>query len=288
MSVITFWNDSREQSGKTLTAVAIATNMAIERNSKVLLLSTSFDDPTMKNCFWGSGSSRNTGMFSAKNNAVTVENGIEGLFKLVASNKLTPSEITDYTKVVFRDRLEVIGGFAAIKGKSMEENIEQYNRIQECYVELIKTANQYYDIVIVDLDKTLLTRTKEAILKISDVNVYVLSQRLESIDRYNELRNMNKHLLGNRHVPVIGRYDDRYKYNSKNVARYLGERKELDLLPFNLLYMEATEETKVADLLLRLKNVKDKTDENYIFMQCVQNLTNKIVKKMQEMQMKLR
>ena len=39
MSVVTFWNDDREQSGKTLSAVAVATMMAIERNFKILLLS---------------------------------------------------------------------------------------------------------------------------------------------------------------------------------------------------------------------------------------------------------
>ena len=41
MSIITFWNDSRDQAGKTLAAMAVATTMAIERNSKILLISTS-------------------------------------------------------------------------------------------------------------------------------------------------------------------------------------------------------------------------------------------------------
>lgn len=53
MSIVTFWNDDREQTGKTLTSVAVATRMAIERNNRILLISTSFQDPTMKNCFWG-------------------------------------------------------------------------------------------------------------------------------------------------------------------------------------------------------------------------------------------
>ena len=52
MSIITFWNDDREQSGKTLTAVAVAINMAMERNSKILLISTSVADSTIKKCFW--------------------------------------------------------------------------------------------------------------------------------------------------------------------------------------------------------------------------------------------
>ena len=52
MSIITFWNDTREQTGRTLTSVAVATRMAIERNSKILLLSTSVADSTMRKCFF--------------------------------------------------------------------------------------------------------------------------------------------------------------------------------------------------------------------------------------------
>ena len=288
MSIITFWNDTREQSGKTLTSIAVATRMAIERNSKILLISTSFDDDTMKSSFWGNENAKSANIFNAKNSNIAVENGIEGLVKLITSKKLTPSTITDYTKVVFKERLEVIPGFSLTNEKTLEEEIEEYKKIEECYIELIRLANQYYDIVIVDLDKMLSTKTREEILRISNINVYVLSQKLESINRYSELKNSNGEFIKNKSIPVIGRYDRRFKYNSKNIARYLGEKKELHLMPLNLLYMEAVEEVKVVDLFLKLKNVKDKTDENYIFFECTLNLTNSILKKLQEMQMRMR
>ena len=289
MSIITFWNDCREQSGRTLTSVAVATRMAIERNSKVLLISTSFADTTMGNCFWGEVSNKNTALFTeGVNDSVTVENGIEGLYKLVTSNKLTPSIITDYTKVIFKGRLEVISGFSESKIRDLQNNIEELRKIEESYVDLIRVASQYYDIVIVDLDKRLNPKVQENILKISNLNVYVLSQRLESINRYKELRNQNKNSFQNLCIPVIGKYINKYKYNSKNIARYLGEKKEMDVIPFNLLYMEAADEIKVVDLFLKLKNVKDKTDENYIFMQSVLNLTNNIMKKLQDLQMRMR
>jgi hypothetical protein len=92
----------------------------------------------------------------------------------------------------------------------------------------------------------------------------------------------------NRGIPLIGKYIREHKYNSRNLARYLQERKEFDVIPFNLLYSVAAEEATVVDLFLRLKNVKDKTDENYIFMQCVSNLTNNIWKKLQDMKMRMR
>lgn len=288
MSIITFWNDGREQTGQTLTAIAVATRMSIERNSKILLISTSVNDSTMKKCYWGQENTQVLNLFNNKNNTLAVENGIEGLFKLVTSNKLTPTTITDYTRVVFKGRLEVITGPEASKSRTQEENIEDLKKIMVSYTELIKIANQYYDMVIVDLDKRLSSKIREDILKISDVNVFVLSQKMESINRYNELKHQNNDVTRNRCIPVIGKYIKDYKYNSKNIARYLQEKRELDLLPFNLLYMEAAEEGKVVDLFLKVRNIKDKVDENYFFMKCTLDLTNNILKRLQELQMRMR
>ena len=288
MSIVTFWNDDREQSGKTLTSVAVATRMAIERNYKILLISTSFLDPTIKNCFWGNEISRNLKLFGGKLNNIAVENGIEGLSKLIAANKLTPDVITDYTKVIFKGRLEVLNGFNGMKDADEMTNIKTYEKIAEGYVDLIRTANQYYDMVLVDLDKTIFAGIREKILEISNVNVMVFSQKKESLDRYIKYKENASSGELNKLVPVIGKYMDQSKYNLKNIMKYIGERKEINVVPFNMLYFEAAEEAMVTDLLLRLKNVKDTSDENYIFMQDVLNLTDKIIKRLQELQMKMR
>ena len=288
MSIVTFWNDDREQSGKTLTSVAVATRMAIERNYKILLISTSFLDPTIKNCFWGNEVSRNLKLFGGKLNNIAVENGIEGLSKLIAANKLTPDVITDYTKVIFKGRLEVLNGFNGMKDADEMTNIKTYEKIAEGYVDLIRTANQYYDMVLVDLDKTIFAGIREKILEISNVNVMVFSQKKESLDRYIKYKENASSGELNKLVPVIGKYMDQSKYNLKNIMKYIGERKEINVVPFNMLYFEAAEESGVADLLLRLDNIKDTSDENYIFMQDVLNLTDKIIKRLQELQMKMR
>lgn len=289
MSIITFWNECREQSGRTMTAVAVATRLSIERNYKVLLISTSFGDSTLKNCFWGEINSKNAKLFgNSKGNNIAVENGIEGLLKLVTSNKLTPEIITDYTKVIFKGRLEVLDGLSKVSGKLLSGSEEQIRNMEETYIELIKTANQFYDVVVVDLDKGVSPKAQKDILKLSNVNIYVLSQRLESINKYNELKQSEPEIMKVRGIAVIGKYMSKYKYNSKNIARYLGEKKELATIPYNYLYMAAADEAGVVDLFLKLRNIKDKTDENYIFMEETLNLTNNIMKKVQELQMKMR
>lgn len=288
MSIVTFWNDDREQTGKTLTAVAMATAMAIDKNYKILLISTSFQDPTIKNCFWGDETQKNLKLFGAKNHNIAVENGIEGLLKLITSNKLTPGVITDYTKVIFKGRLEVLNGFVGDKDASFDENYEEYKKVEKSYIELIRMANQYYDMVLVDLEKTMSTATKEEILRISNLNIMVFSQKKVSVDRYRMLRDNNGEVMGVKTIPVVGKYSSHSKYNVKNLTRYLDEKKEISVVPYNLLYFEATEEVGVVDLFLRLKNVKDKTDENYIFLEEVTKLMEKIIKRLKELQMKMR
>lgn len=288
MSIVTFWNDDREQSGKTLTSVAVATRMAIDRNFKILLISTSFGDPTMRNCFFGNDVQKNLKIFGGRNNNIAVENGIEGLVKLIASKKLTPDVITDYTRVVFKSRLEVVCGFVGANDKTREENFSIYQRMQESYIDLIRTANMYYDMVIVDLDKDLSTKVKEEILRMSNLNILVFQQKLSSINNYIELRNINKEIAGLKYIPVIGRYDNRTKYNIKNITKYINEKKELYIIPFNLLYYEAAEEAAVVDLFLKMRNFKDKSDENYIFMDSTKKLSDKIIKRLQELQKKMR
>lgn len=286
MSVVTFWNDDREQSGRTLTSVAVATRMAIERNYRILLISTSFADPTMKNCFFGKD--RAVKLFGGQSNNISVETGIEGLSKLILSNKISPNVITDYTRVVFKGRLEILCAAEGPEHAPYIDNVQSHKRLEESYVNLIQSANQYYDMVLVDLDKDLSTKVREEILQMSNLNVLIFSQKIQSLDRYKELKSNKKEINSPKSLPVIGKYINETKYNLKNISKYIGEKREINVIPFNTLFYEYSQEAGVADLFLKLRSLKDTSDENYIFMQDVLNLTDTIIKRLQELQMRMR
>ena len=289
MSVVTFWNDDREQSGKTLSAVAVATMMAIERNFKILLLSTSCNDSTMKNCFWVDSTRKNSNkdLFGRSSNNIAVENGIEGLTKLISANKIQPSIITDYTRVIFKGRLEVLNGYTGAENDT-NPNEYSFQKVSELYPELIKIANQYYDMVIVDLDKNLNQKIKDEILEITNVNVFVFTQRLASLNRYNNLKTNDLNIKSLKCIPVIGKYDKDSKYNKKNIMRYLGIKKDINLMPYNRLFFEAAEEANVTELFLKQRNIKDTTDDTYMFINEVVRLIDTIVQRVQELQKKMR
>lgn len=74
-----------------------------------------------------------------------MEEGILGLTKIMRSNKLEAQSITNYTKIIFKDRLEILQSFKGVA--------TQYEEIQKIYPEVINLANKYYDLVLVDLGK---------------------------------------------------------------------------------------------------------------------------------------
>ena len=47
MSIITFLNRDKKESGQSLSVAAIATLMAIEHNYRILIISTDFNDKTL-------------------------------------------------------------------------------------------------------------------------------------------------------------------------------------------------------------------------------------------------
>ena len=52
MAIISFWSGENRESAQTLSMVAVATQMAIEHNYRILVIDTTFQDDTLERCFW--------------------------------------------------------------------------------------------------------------------------------------------------------------------------------------------------------------------------------------------
>ena len=277
MSVITFVNNIEEETGKTMSLVAIATNMAIDYNNKILIISTTNKFDRVKTCFFEDVQVKKIrrGILGARTAILDNESGMEGLAKIIRSNRLTPEMITNYTKVVFRDRLE------AILGVKDTENSE---KIQEEYVELIKVANQYYDRIFVDLDNNIEPNVRQQIIDHSDLVIVNTSQNFNSLQQLKENKKNYELLKSARTLFLMGRYDKFSKYNIKNVTRFLEEKNQILTIPYNTLFFEAANESNVADLFLRFKKISDPDDRNALFLKEVKRATENIIYRLQELQ----
>jgi hypothetical protein len=288
MSVITFVNNRKEETGKTLSLVAIATNMAIENNEKILIISTTNKESKIKSCFFEDTEVKKMrlGIFGQNMSALDTEAGIDGLAKMLRSNKLNPDMITNYTKVVFKDRLEVLlGKNKSERNQNIEEKVQSSPiEIADEYVEIVKIANQYYDKVFVDLDYNLNQDIREQIIDQSDLIILNSSQNYKSLKELKENKENNKLLKSPRTLLLIGRYDKYSKYNVKNITRYLGEKNKVLTVPYNTLYFEACNEAGVPDLFLKLKKMYDLDDRNAIFMEEIKRASENIIYRLQELQ----
>lgn len=281
MSIVTFWSNTNKQTGQSMSLVANATSMAIEHNYRILIISTKYNDDTLELCFGGIHKNKTILDRIVKNPTVALDSGIEGLSKVAYSGRLTPEIIQNYTQVIYKNRLEVLYGF---KEEEDRPTKNEYLKLKPHYKDIIKNASNFYDMVFVDLNKGLEDEMIRDILNISDLIVYSMEQKMSMINEFLKLKNDYSENKKNNLLLNIGRFDNDSKYTVKNISRYLGLKRDIAITPYNTLYSEASDEANVADLFLNIRKVSD-ADRNSIFVKEVNQSVEKIIYKLQELQM---
>lgn len=276
MAIVTFYTNCKQETGNTVSALALATYLGIVKNKKILFISTSLNDNSIKQAFWPEQDKKKSGLFGPNTN-IASENGIEGLDRIIRSNKISPDIVTDYTKVALKSRLELLMGYNGSE--------DQYKEIQNLYPQVISLATKCYDMVIVDIDKQLEMKTKMEITNLSDVVVAMTTQKMENIDKLIKLMAEGVILKKHKTIITLGKYDDKVKYNAKNISRNVLRQKEIiNTVPYNSVLFEAVQEGKIIDIFLKFLSLKTK-DENYIFLEEIKRLSEDIEKKQREVQM---
>ena len=275
MPIITFWSDGKTETGKTVSMAAIGTVLSIENNYKTLLFNANYNDTTLEDCFWEEEKEQKM-LFARNNKMVDISEGITGLSKAIASNKATPEIIANYTKTVFKNRLEVLTDKNVIK--------DDYKKQKNLFKEIAKMANRYYDLVFVDLNGDIYDKTVQEFLDISNLIVVTTSQKLKQIKEYMNLKRAGNELKNKNMILLLGRYDKNSKYTSKNVGRYIGEN-DVYTVPYNTLFFEACNEGKIVDYFLKYRKA-NATERNSIFVSEVNETTQGIIYHLREMQMK--
>lgn len=285
MSIITFWNYQNVETGKTMSLVATATYMAVEHNVRTLIVSTTNKKDKIKNCFLKEEkrSKINLGIFGPNTKTFDTQTGLKGLEKIVRSGKLEPNAVTNYTKVVFKDRLEVLLGE---EEKENETEVEKNELLKtyETYPDIISAANSYYDRVFVDLDYNIPKEIRDRILQKSDIVILSITQGMSGLELLKQNKANDQLLKSPKTLLIIGRYDRYSKYNIKNITRYLGEKNQILTIPYNTLFFEATEEAGVPDLFLRFKKFIDPEDRNAFFVEEVKRASDNIIYRLQAIQ----
>ena len=273
MSIITFVSEEMKETGQSMSIAAIATAMAIEHNYKILVFSTDFMDTTLENCFWNPNNAIK-GLF-AKANTLDVSNGIEGLVRTLASNRVSGEVIKSYSKPVLQDRLDVLQS-----PKTPDYKI--YSNLAENFAQLAEIANSFYDIVLVDLSGKITKESKEKMLNISDLVVVSLKQSMSSIINFIKLKTENDFYNKKNVLLMLGRYNPNSKYSNKNVARFLREKNIPMVVPYNVLFSDECSEGRIVDYFLKIQKIQGYDNKDTFFVNQLRGTSQILEYKMQE------
>lgn len=277
MAIVTFWSDSRKDTAQTSTALAIATHMAMEKNMRILLVDANFCDESITRAYWRK-QKESRFLRELNSGKIDISAGADGLVSAIASNKASPEIIANFTKGVFRNRLDVLPG---LRTKSPTE----FDKSLVYYKDLLLNANKFYDIVLVDLAKTSEKPTVRALLDVSSIIMYTMTPDLMLIDGYIESLKNYAFLQKNNVIPILGRSDELSKYNPSNVAKKIGLRDGMAFIPYNIRYAEATYEGEISKYLLNLKN-GSKDENQQLFIDGINDSIERILYKIKELQIR--
>lgn len=272
MAIITFWNDGKAETSQSMTMAAVATTLAIDYNYKILMINTKYNDTSLERAFEAKNNINN--MFAK--GKMDIDTGLSGVAKAIMSNKTSPEIITNYTKIILKN-LELL----------TEKNIDKkdFDRYIQYMREIIKLANRYFDIVLVDLEGPIENQDIKQILELSTVKVVTLTQNINVIDRFIELKEKEQILQEPNKIISIGKYDEKSKYTVKNVSKYIREKMVLGI-PYNTMFSVDAPEGKVADYFIRFKRV-NQSHINAPFIEAVNKETEEIVRVITETQRKI-
>jgi len=267
MAIVTFYGNGKVETAQTTSMAGIATYLAIEQNYKILLINTKFNDKSLEECFW-----EQSRTIKIRND---LETGIGGLMKAIASNKTSPEIITNYTKTIFKQRLEVL----------TDDNIpkEDYIKQKEYMKTIIKIANKYYDLIFIDLEGEIEDPYVQEILQESNLIVANTSQRIKQIKEFLSAKIDGTLIDRNKIMLLLGKYDKYSKYNARNLQRT--ERiQDIYGIPYNTLFFEACNEGNLADFVINYRGVKQ-TSVQAPIIESISDAANRIVEKLKELQM---
>ena len=275
MAIISFWSDGEKETGKTSSIAAIATYLSINSNYKTLLFNTEYNDSSLENCFWEQKKNKRNMEFLLKDRA-DIAAGTSGVAKAVLSNKTSPEIVKNYTKTIFKNRLEIL--------TEPKISQEDYETQRTTYREIARMSNRYYNLVFVDITGSLEDNITRNMLEISDIIVVNLPQNLKKINEYYELKQTEPLFDKYKTVVLIGKCDRQSKYNAKNIARYMNI-KDLYPVPYTTQFLEATNEGKVDEYFMKYR-VKSHPDENTYFVEEIKNISTRLLEKIKELQMR--
>ncbi|WP_127536710.1 ParA family protein [Paenibacillus illinoisensis] len=242
MSNILFWSPFAG-SGSTSSAVISAYAMALQYRTRVLLVNTgpvgSGIEAPLPSMELGQADS----LFRFE------EGGWDAVERLHISGSLGKHNLKDYAKPLLRDRLDLLTGRINQMERTPKEHIETLKA-------LLEVANEYYDMVLLDVDREGMDAT--VLLAQADYVVVNLTQNMRDLELFFEhikpdnLSNQNMHV-------VINKYDPQARATLNNIRRRFRYKGSISIVPYTTAFLDAVNRRDTATYL-QLEGLSDSRD----------------------------
>ena len=209
MPRIVFWSPYENMTGNTHTAVAISTLMGMTHKVTSLLMQANFNSRKMESSFTPYEELKQSGVFNNSNI------GINALIRLISSNKLTADSIQNYAKPVLKERLDVLYGMSA-------DDPDGYKQIIDNLPYMTRKADEIYDLVFVDMPKSLDKKSIMDTVADAEIVVCVVNQDAVKFSDFFTTLSNNESLKDKTKIIVIADYEAASKFNVMNIKlKYL-------------------------------------------------------------------
>lgn len=263
MAKVVFWSPKDTMTGCTSTVIAVSTMMSIAHKASCLTINSYFDTNKIESSFTPYDELKASGALDNSNI------GLGALVRLVISNKLTPDAIKNYAKPVLKERLDILYGLNS-------KDSDQYQQMVNSLQYIVRKANEVYDVIFVDLPKTLKEQYVKDTIQDADVVVCVVNQDILNLDAFFDNIQSNELLKNKNKIYVIGDYEDGSKYNLHNIKSKYRINEPLYALPHNYFFTDACNDGSVIDFFYKNINADNK-DYNGNFLYSSLNIAEKII-----------
>lgn len=248
---IVVWSNGMEGVGSTTLSSVLATLIAGKYNYKTLITHTMVKDFSMES-YLLKPSERELG-------SANFESNVDGLFRLIKNGKLSRDMIRDYCfSLLSHSNLDFL---------NTSKLYEVTDNFIQNYLYLLYQANEFYDVVLVDLNVPMEHPMFKKLLKESDVFVLVGSQNTYQTEELIKLVNSEKELIKAyqlKSILVINQFNEQSNISAKKLLDPLKVRKA-QVLSYQVDLIDACNKHELVDYVLRqIHSRKDSGFASYI------------------------
>ena len=118
-----------------------------------------------------------------------------------------------------------------------------------------------YDMVLVDLSNKVSEENTKKLLDISSLVVVGLNQNTKSMVNFETLKKEDEFYRRKNVLLLIGKYNFRSRFTSKNMGRFLKEKNAPIVVPYNILFADNCSEGKILDYFLAMQVSENKRND---------------------------